>query len=101
MEEYKDGEMVSSKGWESKNYKNGDIKIIFGNITDSDEDGLLDYLDSDDDNDGILTKDENSDPNGDYNPDDAICSTFEGIPDYLDGSYFLKIEKFMNEVVDK
>ena len=45
---------------------------------------LNDYNDADDDNDGILTKDENPDPNGDGNPDDAKDSDGDGIPDYLD-----------------
>ena len=39
---------------------------------DTDEDGLPNYLDTDDDGDGILTKDELGDSNDD------------GIPDYLD-----------------
>ena len=45
-----------------------------GNVKndDSDEDSIPDYLDIDDDGDGILTKDELGDENGD------------NIPDYLD-----------------
>jgi gliding motility-associated-like protein len=36
------------------------------------------------DTDGILTIDENADPNGDGNPDDAFDTDGNGIPDYLD-----------------
>lgn len=42
------------------------------------------YIDRDDDNDGILTIDENADPNGDGDPSDALDSDEDGIPDYLD-----------------
>ncbi|WP_228547226.1 FKBP-type peptidyl-prolyl cis-trans isomerase [Nonlabens antarcticus] len=45
---------------------------------------LYNYIDADDDNDGILTKDENADPNGDGNPSDAKDTDGDGIPDYLD-----------------
>ena len=47
---------------------------------DTDEDGIPNFQDIDDDNDGILTKDE-YDKNGDNVPDD---SDNDGIPDYLD-----------------
>ena len=47
---------------------------------DTDEDGIPNFQDVDDDNDGILTKDE-YDQNGDNVPDD---SDNDGIPDYLD-----------------
>ena len=47
---------------------------------DTDEDGIPNFQDIDDDNDGILTKDE-YDQNGDNVPDD---SDNDGIPDYLD-----------------
>ena len=49
----------------------------------TDGDTFLDYLDIDDDNDGALTADENADPNGDGNPDDAIDTDMNGTPDYL------------------
>lgn len=42
------------------------------------------FIDADDDNDGVLTKDEDPDPNGDGNPDDARDTDGDGIPDYLD-----------------
>lgn len=51
---------------------------------DTDSNGLPDFLDSDDDGDGKLTKDENPDPNGDGNPNDAKDTDNDGIPDYLD-----------------
>jgi FKBP-type peptidyl-prolyl cis-trans isomerase FkpA len=47
---------------------------------DSDEDRIPDYLDADDDNDGVLTRDE-YDRNGDGIPDDT---NGDGTPDYLD-----------------
>jgi hypothetical protein len=47
---------------------------------DTDEDGIPNFQDIDDDNDGILTKDE-YDQNGDNIPDDTDN---DGIPDYLD-----------------
>jgi len=51
---------------------------------DTDGDGLPDYIDADDDGDNILTKDENPDPNGDGNLDDAQDTDADGTPDYLD-----------------
>jgi len=51
---------------------------------DTDGDGLPDFFDIDDDNDGVLTKYENPDPNGDSIPDDALDSDQETIPNYLD-----------------
>ncbi|KQC33000.1 peptidylprolyl isomerase [Nonlabens sp. YIK11] len=51
---------------------------------DTDRDRISNYRDSDDDGDGILTKDENPDPNGDGNPNDALDTDGDGIPDYLD-----------------
>ncbi|MBD0822893.1 hypothetical protein [Aestuariibaculum marinum] len=57
-----------------------------GDLTDddTDNDGIPNYLDADDDGDNILTKDENPDPNGDNNLDDAQDTDGDGIPDYLD-----------------
>ncbi|WP_041494871.1 FKBP-type peptidyl-prolyl cis-trans isomerase [Nonlabens marinus] len=51
---------------------------------DTDRDGRFNYLEIDDDNDGILTVNENADPNGDGNPNDALDTDGDGIPDYLD-----------------
>jgi hypothetical protein len=51
---------------------------------DSDGDGKADAFDTDDDNDGIPTKDEAPDANGDLNPADALDTDKDGIPNYLD-----------------
>ena len=51
---------------------------------DTDEDAIPNYGDTDDDGDGILTIDENADPNGDGNPVDALDSDGDGTKDYLD-----------------
>lgn len=53
-------------------------------LLNTDEDGDPNFLDTDDDNDGIPTIDEEADPNGDGNPDDAKDSDNDGFPDYLD-----------------
>jgi len=55
-------------------------------FTDDDTDGdtYYNYYDADDDGDGTLTKNENADPNGDGNPDDAWDSNNNEIKDYLD-----------------
>ena len=54
------------------------------NPTDTDMDGLPDYLDVDDDNDNILTKSEASDPNNDGDFSDALDTDGDSIPNYLD-----------------
>ncbi|MEM7126238.1 MAG: hypothetical protein AAF702_07915 [Chloroflexota bacterium] len=51
---------------------------------DTDEDGFLNFLDPDDDGDGVLTIYEFADPNGDGNPDDAIDTDGDQMPNYLD-----------------
>ena len=51
---------------------------------DTDGDGFEDFLDPDDDNDGVFSLYEGTDPNGDFNPNDAIDSDRDGTPDYLD-----------------
>lgn len=51
---------------------------------DTDEDGVLDALDTDDDNDGIMTAAENPDPNSDGKITDAADKDKNGVPDYLD-----------------
>ena len=56
---------------------------IFGN-DDTDSDGIPNYYDTDDDGDGILTKDE-LDSDNDGNVDDTDQ---DGIPDYLDSNNF-------------
>ncbi|MEM7322367.1 MAG: right-handed parallel beta-helix repeat-containing protein, partial [Actinomycetota bacterium] len=50
----------------------------------TDGDGLVNYLDADDDNDGVATASENADPNGDGEPTDARDGDRDGQPDYLD-----------------
>ena len=62
-----------------------EAKDANGNPVDTDGDGAVDYLDNDDDGDGILTINENADPNGDGNPNDALDSDGNGVPDYLQG----------------
>lgn len=51
---------------------------------DSDNDGTIDALDPDDDDDGIMTAMEGADPDGDGDPKDALDGNDNGIPDYLD-----------------
>jgi len=51
---------------------------------DTDNDNKPNYVDPDDDGDGILTKYENADPNYDYNPNDALDTDGDNTPDYLD-----------------
>ena len=57
-----------------------------GNLDDddTDNDGIPNYMDADDDGDNILTKNEAPDPNGDGNFSDAQDTDGNGIPDYLD-----------------
>lgn len=60
----------------------------FPDAIDSDGDEIPDYLDQDDDNDNILTINENADPDGDGNPLDALNTDFNTettlLPNYLD-----------------
>jgi hypothetical protein len=55
-----------------------------GPTTNTDGDGLSNVIDPDDDGDGVLTKDEAPDPNGNGNPNDAVDTDMGGGPDYLD-----------------
>lgn len=50
-------------------------------LPDTDQDGIPDYRDTDDDDDGIVTTDEDLDLDGDFSNDD---SDNDGIPNYLD-----------------
>ena len=50
---------------------------------DTDGDGFQDFLDPDDDNDTVFSLFEGTDPNGDFDPSDAIDSD-RRYPDYLD-----------------
>ena len=54
-----------------------------GNVKNDDTDGdtIPNYLDADDDNDGVLTKNEDANGDGDPTNDDTDG---DGIPDYLD-----------------
>lgn len=61
-----------------------ELDIDIANNNDTDGDGLPNFIDPDDDGDNVLTKDENPDPNGDGNFDDAQDTDADGIPDYLD-----------------
>lgn len=60
---------------------NGDGDVV---NDDTDNDDTPNFVDSDDDGDGVLTKDENPDPNGDGNPSDAKDTDGDNVPDYLD-----------------
>ena len=64
----------------------GIVEDIIGStgILDSDGDGFADFLDPDDDNDGIFSLFEGTDPDGDFDPADAIDSDGDGIANYLD-----------------
>ncbi|WP_147676629.1 hypothetical protein [Algibacter pacificus] len=57
-----------------------------GDLTDDDTDGdgIPNYIDVDDDGDNVLTADENPDPDGNGNLDDAQDTDGDGTPDYLD-----------------
>jgi hypothetical protein len=55
-----------------------------GTAIDTDGDGIIDALDTDDDGDTILTRDEHPNDNGDGNPSNALDTDHDGIPDYLD-----------------
>lgn len=57
-----------------------------GNLEDddTDNDGIPNYIDADDDGDNILTKDEAPDPNEDGDISDAQDTDGNGTPDYLD-----------------
>lgn len=57
-----------------------------GNLDDddTDEDGIPNYLDVDDDGDNVLTVNEKPDPNDDGDISDALDTDGDGIPNYLD-----------------
>jgi len=60
---------------------NDEIDNPLADLPDTDGDGIPDYRDTDDDNDGILTSNEDFDGDGGFTDDD---SDEDGIPDYLD-----------------
>jgi len=57
------------------------LEVVNGDAIDTDNDGVLDYLDIDDDNDGLPTLVEDVNANGNYTDDDWDV---DGLPDYLD-----------------
>ena len=66
-------------------YEKGNIILDENDaLLDTDKDEYFDFQDPDDDNDGIFTQYEQSDPNGDFDPVDAIDSDGDGIANYLD-----------------
>ncbi|MDA9015453.1 hypothetical protein N9H69_02085, partial [Flavobacteriaceae bacterium] len=64
----------------------GIVEDIIGDYgaQDTDGDGFADFLDPDDDDDGIFSLFEGTDPDGDFDPADAIDSDGDSTPDYLD-----------------
>jgi outer membrane protein OmpA-like peptidoglycan-associated protein len=54
---------------------------------DTDNDGIINALDTDDDNDGQLSNTENNDPNSDGNPIDAFDVDGDDILDFLDADH--------------
>ncbi len=53
-------------------------------LPDTDGDGMPNWRDPDDDGDGVFTRFEAPDPNGDGDPSDARDTDANGVPDYLD-----------------
>ncbi|WP_010519899.1 Ig-like domain-containing protein [Croceivirga radicis] len=60
---------------------NDDINDPLANLPDTDQDGVPDFRDTDDDDDGIETADEDLDLDGDFANDD---SDEDGVPNYID-----------------
>ena len=75
--------------WDNKDFDGDGILNGFELDADSDEDKTPDYLDADDDGDGLPTKDEQADPDGDGNPLDAFDADGDGLVDYLDSNNYL------------
>ncbi len=73
-------------------------------IWDTDNDGVPNYLDQDDDGDGILTRYEVADSDGDGDPSDARNSDEDSLPDYLDpdddGDGILTIDELSDQNAD-
>ena len=59
----------------------GDLNVA---NDDTDDDNIANFIDFDDDNDGLSTRYENADANEDGNPDDAVDTDGDNTPDYLD-----------------
>lgn len=70
---------------------NDEIDQPYDDLPNHDNDVESDYRDSDDDNDGIPTRDEDVNGDGDYTNDD---SDSDGRPDYLDNTPAEEIEVF-------
>jgi len=74
--------------WDQKDFDGDGILNGFEINADSDKDKTPDFLDADDDGDGLPTQDEQADPNGDGNPSDAYDADNDGIADYLDSNSY-------------
>ena len=74
--------------WDQKDFDGDGILNGFEILGDSDKDKTPDYLDADDDGDGLPTKEEQADPNGDGNPSDAYDADNDGLADYLDSNSY-------------
>ena len=57
-------------------------------LGDTDGNGIMNFLDSDDDGDGLPTLEENADPDGNGDPIDAKDSDNDGVVDYLESNAF-------------
>ncbi|MGF1560327.1 MAG: gliding motility-associated C-terminal domain-containing protein [Flavobacteriaceae bacterium] len=68
---------------------NDEINDPFNDLPNTDGDAESDYRDTDDDNDGIPTMDEDANNDGDYSNDDFDN---DGIPDYLDPDQPMEID---------
>ncbi len=62
----------------------GDANGAIENGYDTDNDGLPNFIDEDDDGDNVLTRVENPDPNNDGDLSDAQNTDNDALPDYLD-----------------
>jgi gliding motility-associated-like protein len=67
-------------------------------LLDSDQDGLWNYIDIDDDGDGLLTNLENPDPNQNGSSEDSFDSDNDGIPDYFDVNQFTSSETVAKDI---
>ena len=70
--------------WNEEDCDGDGVYNVYELDLDTDNDGLKNFIDNDDDGDQILTEDENPDPNNDGDPLDAFDSNYDGIPDFLE-----------------
>lgn len=63
---------------------NDEIDDPYANLPNTDSDGESDYRDTDDDDDGIASRNEDMNTDGDYSNDDVDA---DGIPDYLEPNF--------------